>query len=274
MKSFIAVIACFTLLAASSAFAGTKISAMPAASTVNAADTVPIVQGGVNKSAAASLFTNALTATDVLNKVKSVAGSGSGLDADQLDGLHSTSFATAAQGVKADNAQPAATAVNTGNVNSYVAVMTGAVNSFAQPVCPTGWVKANGQAISRSTNSALFAVVSTMYGTGDGSTTFNVPDLRGVFARGWADDNGIYDVGRAMNSTKQASSNLSHAHGVTDPGHNHGGGATTMSGGYVAGPNAIITTNTAAATTGITVNPDGTTESRPVNLALLYCIKL
>lgn len=43
---------------------------------------------------------------------------------------------------------------------------------------PSGWLKCNGQAVSRTTYSELFAVISTSFGTGDGSTTFNVPDLR------------------------------------------------------------------------------------------------
>lgn len=43
---------------------------------------------------------------------------------------------------------------------------------------PSGWLKCNGQAVSRTTYSELFAVISTSFGTGDGSTTFNIPDLR------------------------------------------------------------------------------------------------
>lgn len=56
---------------------------------------------------------------------------------------------------------------------------TGAVMPFAGGTAPTGWLFCNGQAVSRSTYSDLFSVISTTYGVGDGSTTFNVPDLRG-----------------------------------------------------------------------------------------------
>lgn len=55
---------------------------------------------------------------------------------------------------------------------------------------PTGWLFCNGQAVSRTTYSALFGVVSTTYGAGDGSTTFNVPDLRGRIPFGKAANSG------------------------------------------------------------------------------------
>ena len=58
------------------------------------------------------------TAADVLAKVKTVDGVGSGLDADTVDSLHASAFATAAQGAKADAAQPAATAINTSNIGA------------------------------------------------------------------------------------------------------------------------------------------------------------
>ena len=51
---------------------------------------------------------------------------------------------------------------------------------------PAGWLECDGAAVSRSTYSALFAVISDDYGAGDGSTTFNLPDLRGQFVRGFA----------------------------------------------------------------------------------------
>jgi len=53
---------------------------------------------------------------------------------------------------------------------------------------PAGWLFCNGQAVSRTTYSALFGVISTTYGVGDGSTTFNVPDLRGRIPFGKADN--------------------------------------------------------------------------------------
>lgn len=60
---------------------------------------------------------------------------------------------------------------------------SGSVIMFAGSVTPSGWLLCNGQAVSRTTYSALFAAVGTAYGTGDGSTTFNVPNLEAKFPR-------------------------------------------------------------------------------------------
>ncbi|PIT49246.1 phage tail protein [Snodgrassella alvi] len=71
----------------------------------------------------------------------------------------------------------------------------GAVMYFAQDWAPTGWLKANGAAVSRTAYAGLFAVLGTYYGAGDGSTTFNLPDLRGEFIRAYDDGRGV-DQGR------------------------------------------------------------------------------
>lgn len=55
----------------------------------------------------------------------------------------------------------------------------GEITMWATSTAPTGWLIADGSAISRSTYSDLFAVLSTTYGVGDGSTTFNLPNLKG-----------------------------------------------------------------------------------------------
>ena len=62
---------------------------------------------------------------------------------------------------------------------------------------PTGWLKCNGAAISRTAYAKLFAAIGTVFGAGDGFTTFNLPDLRGEFVRGWDDGRGV-DGGRAF----------------------------------------------------------------------------
>lgn len=80
-------------------------------------------------------------------------------------------------------------------------IPSGAVMYFAGQTAPTGWLKANGAAVSRTNYAALFAAIGTTYGTGDGRTTFNLPDLRGEFVRGWDDGRGI-DSGRALGSAQ------------------------------------------------------------------------
>ena len=62
--------------------------------------------------------------------------------------------------------------------------MAGMIQMFAGSTAPTGWLLCNGSAVSRTDYAALFAVIGTTYGVGDGSTTFNLPDMRGEFPLG------------------------------------------------------------------------------------------
>jgi phage-related tail fiber protein len=148
----------------------------------------------------------------------------------------------------------------------------------AMSSAPTGFIKANGAAVSRTTYSALFAAIGTTFGSGDGSTTFNVPDLRGEFVRGWDDSRGV-DSGRSFGSA-QAEMIGPHNHTVNDPGHSHSLNYTPIKdgGGIVAGRDGSphymgtgggINSNT----TGISINNNSGTETRPRNVALLACIK-
>ena len=154
----------------------------------------------------------------------------------------------------------------------------GTIIYSARTTAPTGYLKANGAAVSRTTYATLFAAIGTLYGSGDGSTTFNVPDLRGEFIRGFDDSRGI-DSGRSMGSS-QTEMIGPHNHTINDSGHNHtvsdvqGPNDNTASGGspVPAGGSANNRT-TSTATTGITINNNSGTENRPRNVALLACIK-
>ena len=70
------------------------------------------------------------------------------------------------------------------------AVPTGAIFTFPVATPPTGYLICDGSAISRTTYSDLFAIIGVIYGNGDGSTTFNLPDYRGKFLRGLNDGSG------------------------------------------------------------------------------------
>ena len=78
-------------------------------------------------------------------------------------------------------------------------VPTGSTQMFAGLTAPRGWLIADGTAVSRTTYAALFAVIGTTYGNGDGSTTFNLPDMRGVIVRG-VDRGRNLDPARAQGS--------------------------------------------------------------------------
>ncbi|KXH83257.1 phage tail protein [Chryseobacterium kwangjuense] len=70
-------------------------------------------------------------------------------------------------------------------------VPPGSVFYRASNTVPSGYLECNGEAVSRITYASLFAVIGATYGAGDGSTTFNLPDLRGEFVRGWDHGRGI-----------------------------------------------------------------------------------
>jgi microcystin-dependent protein len=144
--------------------------------------------------------------------------------------------------------------------------LVGQVSHFAMSSAPTGWLKCNGAAISRTTYSALFTAISTTFGAGNGSTTFAVPDLRGEFIRGWADNRtGVPDSGRTFGSFqtdefKQHNHTIYHSYGSGG-----GNGVSIGSAPYYGG----VTNNQPQATT----NSGTSTETRPRNYALLACIK-
>lgn len=73
--------------------------------------------------------------------------------------------------------------VQTGAATTIPA-FSGVITMFGGPTAPTGWLLCDGSAVSRTTYATLFAAIGTTYGTGDGSTTFNLPDFRGVFPKG------------------------------------------------------------------------------------------
>jgi len=71
-----------------------------------------------------------------------------------------------------------------GGGEEYADNPLGTILSYGGTTAPDGWFLCHGQALSRTEYSELFAVIGTSFGTGDGSTTFNLPDLRGEFLRG------------------------------------------------------------------------------------------
>ena len=86
-----------------------------------------------------------------------------------------------------------------GSYTGYASVSVGNVGYHANSTPPTGTLERNGAAVSRTTYAALFAKIGTTYGAGDGSTTFNLPDDRGLFDRSWDHGRGV-DSGRSLGS--------------------------------------------------------------------------
>lgn len=149
---------------------------------------------------------------------------------------------------------------------AQAAVGIGQVSMFAMSTPPAGWLKANGAAISRATYAALFAAIGTTFGAGDGSTTFNVPDMRGEFARGWDDARGV-DIGRLFGSA-QTDEFKKHRHPQYE--YDSGNSVPIPDGSLAYDLNASITTGYERTAL---IGYAGGTETRPRNIAMLACIK-
>jgi len=173
------------------------------------------------------------------------------------------------------------------------AVPTGSVHMMATTTAPSGYLKCNGAAISRTTYSGLFTIIGTTHGAGNGSSTFNVPDLRGEFVRGWDDSRGV-DSGRNF-GTSQADENKQHNHsasGTTStasltgsfrPGANFqinptgvfsdGGATGTLQGHDDNNGRQVNMDASHNHTFSATTSSNGGTEARPRNVAMMYVIK-
>lgn len=148
----------------------------------------------------------------------------------------------------------------------------GSVIYVAKASAPSGYLKANGAAISRTTYAALFTAIGTTYGAGDGSTTFNLPDLRGEFIRGFDDGRGV-DTGRTLGSAQaDALQNITGSALIRSPG-------SSSSGAFTQTGSTSVAYGGSSSASQYTLNFDASlvartaAETRPRNIALLPCIK-
>lgn len=168
---------------------------------------------------------------------------------------------------------------------SVGAVPSGTILPFAGTVAPTGYVLCDGSAISRTTYADLFTVVGTSFGEGDGSSTFNLPDLRGQFLRGADNGAGVdpdASTRTACNSGGATGDAVGSCQGNELLSHNHMeamrfnpdrsyvfGMGTGPSTGMVYSGASI----SAATSHGLTSSTGGN-ETRPKNVSVNYIIKL
>lgn len=136
-----------------------------------------------------------------------------------------------------------------------VASPVGGIIMWGGTTVPTKHLECNGQTLLRT--HALFAILGTNFGAGDGVTTFNIPDLRGVFTRGWDHGRGV-DAGRTIGSFQEDAFE-SHTHSIKY--------ANALNGG---GGGANIWQDDGSS---IPTQATGDTETRPKNTALMYIIK-
>lgn len=153
----------------------------------------------------------------------------------------------------AQNISNTGTLTNTGNVTitgtvtvsgvTYATLPAGVMMAWGTNTAPNGWLLCDGSAVSRTTYSGLFSVIGTTYGSGDGSTTFNVPNIKGKNIVGRDSSDTSFDVLAETGGEKTHTLTIPEM-----PSHNHS--VTILSGGSGLGNGG--NSNTSTSTTGST----------------------
>jgi hypothetical protein len=157
--------------------------------------------------------------------------------------------------------------------------LSGSIVTWPGAVVPTGYLECAGQLVSRTTYDKIFAAIGTLYGSGDGSSTFNLPDLRGVFVRGLDHGRGA-DAERNLYNAPVGSFQLDAQQNITGDfislinrpptgvfTEGEGAGQANVSGsGSVFEHSPIVLDASIQVRTA--------TETRPINIAMMYIIKI
>ncbi|MCP4136766.1 MAG: hypothetical protein GY754_37700 [bacterium] len=161
-------------------------------------------------------------------------------------------------------------------------VPVGSIAPFAGPKdkVPGGWLFCDGSSVSRSEYSALFNVITTSWGVGNGSSTFNLPDLRGMFLRGVSDGSGVDpDSGLRTNPNGGNSGDAvgsyqddvfkEHSHDYWDIWYSENAGTAFVS----SYGSAASDYNNGQLQIKRTSDATGDPETRPKNAAVSYIVK-
>lgn len=160
------------------------------------------------------------------------------------------------------------------NGTLYADAPIGSIIPYGGTTAPSGWLPCQGQAVSRTEYAELFAAIGTAFGEGDGSTTFNVPDLREAVPVGTGtrendtSRHDIYDIG-TFKDDRYASHNhtINHGHSATSTmtykGSGSSGGSATVSYSVLQNTNGSnpVTTNSIGSTYNITTTVNNYTGS-------------
>ena len=241
-----------------------------------AANQAVIAATNITKWVSGTTYANGAVVWSPINGLayRRITASGSGTTDPSLDSTNykqvngtgdvSTSGNQTISGDKTFTGTTSMQSVTVTSITGTGAEQSGMVAYFAMTTAPSGWLKANGAAVSRTTYASLFAAIGTTFGIGNGTTTFNLPDLRAEFIRGLDDGRGIESrtIGSAQLDAFQG-----HEHQLYDV--RDGGG-----GGYNGSGSVDWTRNTQAIVqkSGYST-PRVADETRPRNIALLACIK-
>lgn len=183
--------------------------------------------------------------------------------------------------------------LNPSNPNTLTA-FSGMVVPYAGNSAPAGWLVCGGQAVSRTTFANLFTAIGIIYGAGDGTTTFNVPDLRGRSVFGLDNmggsaanrvTNGVSGIDGVTRGAAGGDQNMhGHTHTATDSGHTHsttvwGTNSINSTHSVYAGTDATSGVNSSLAGGSSTANVtnsttgSGTSQNMPPTLIMTYIIK-
>jgi microcystin-dependent protein len=253
---------------------GSGVYSLPAGNPVVTNTTISSTWANTTLTNIASALTDSLAAdgqTTATGNLKMGANRITGL----ADGITSTDAATKGYVDTADAALTAAIA-------AIALIPTGSITMWPTGTAPTGYLLCAGAAVSRTTYAALFAIVGTTFGVGDGSTTFNLPNYTNRMPYGTT-------VGTTGGSADAVVVSHTHTATSTDSGHIHGQnwiGANDFNQGSL-GPGASASaddggsfnnnTNTGNASITTTVNTagvSGTNANLPPYLGISFIIKI
>lgn len=145
--------------------------------------------------------------------------------------------------------------------------LVGMIAPFAMSSAPSGWLVCDGSAISRTTYANLFTAISTTWGVGDGSTTFNLPDLRGEFLRG-------FDGGKGVDSARTFASFQEGSHHLINTGNQIFGIDSGGQRGDVPVTSSVsVRYNSSLNSASLSSSDSRFGMARPRNMAVQYCIK-
>ena len=155
------------------------------------------------------------------------------------------------------------------NAHQEIILQTGSIFGNARSSAPTGYLLCDGSAVSRTTYARLFTAIGTTYGTGNGSTTFNIPDGRGGTLRGAGTSSGYTQNVTVTLGAKDNDAFQSHIH-TYYMYYLQGQGGFSVPGGSQIGDYYGNTTSPASDGNG---TPRATTETKMKNIGVNFFIK-